>query len=527
MRTPAKPLLSLLLASALSLAAPLCARAHPHIFIDAEADITLGEDGDLAAISHVWTFDPLFSAWLVQGIDRDDAGRLDQSRLDEIARHDVGQLRGHGYYTEVIADGATVRFETSGAATMEEVNGRLQLRFDIVPMNPKQTYRETAISVFDPNYYTALSFSEADGFRVAGGEGCAVTRQAPVPLPDSIRNRLAQLPANVHELPPELAAAIGGREGRLIISCVAAGSGPAPARAAPGESAAPRPPFSVPLDAPSPLAPAGSAFDWLAEQQRLFHRALAEALDELRRDNRAFWVLGGLSFIYGVLHAAGPGHGKLVVSSYMLANERQLRRGIALSFLSAMMQSAVAVALVLLLAGALRLTSGLMSEVIDMVTLGSYGLIVLLGLWLSARKLTHPHRTAPHAHAPHHEPCDHCHHHVAPRDLTGGWREGFGVVLSVGLRPCSGALIVLVFAFSQDLLAAGIAATVLMGLGTGLTVALLAAAAVLAKGGALRLAGGEGRLAAGLLWWTELGGALIVLAFGLTLFLPHLLAMFG
>lgn len=89
-------------------------------------------------------------------------------------------------------------------------------------------------------------------------------------------------------------------------------------------------------------------------------------------------------------------------------------------------------------------------------------------------------------------------------------------MVSVGLRPCSGALVVLVFALSQDLLLAGIFSTFLMGLGTALTVAILASAAVFLKGGALKLTGG-GTLGANVLWWMELAGALLVMTFGLIL----------
>lgn len=105
---------------------------------------------------------------------------------------------------------------------------------------------------------------------------------------------------------------------------------------------------------------------------------------------------------------------------------------------------------------------------------------------------------------------------VTPDQTSGNWREQLGVIVSVGLRPCSGALVVLVFALSQNLLAAGIFATFAMGLGTAITVALLASLAVALKGGALKLTGG-GAAADTALWWLEMAGALLVMAFGLIL----------
>jgi nickel/cobalt exporter len=132
---------------------------------------------------------------------------------------------------------------------------------------------------------------------------------------------------------------------------------------------------------------------------------------------------------------------------------------------------------------------------------------------------------------PHHDDDEHDHAHedehshvaVVPSQLKGGsWRESLGVVLAIGLRPCSGALVVLVFALSQGVLWAGIAAVFLMGVGTAITVAVLATLAMFAKGMARRLTGGKSRLANGLIWWGELAGAFLVFAFGIVLILANL-----
>ena len=108
---------------------------------------------------------------------------------------------------------------------------------------------------------------------------------------------------------------------------------------------------------------------------------------------------------------------------------------------------------------------------------------------------------------------------VTAEQTGGDWREQLGVVLGVGLRPCSGALVVLVFALSQGILAAGIAAVFLMGLGTAITVSALAVLAVGAKGFAARYLGAEGRLGSRLVWWAELLRALVVFVFGAVLLL--------
>ncbi len=114
-----------------------------------------------------------------------------------------------------------------------------------------------------------------------------------------------------------------------------------------------------------------------------------------------------------------------------------------------------------------------------------------------------------------------CRHYHAPDPATLGegfsWRESVSTVVAAGARPCSGAILVLVFALSQGIFLAGIAATVVMAFGTAITTAALAATAVLAKTIALRLVGsqdGRGALVARSL---EVVAALLVLAVGLSL----------
>ncbi|MGV3651702.1 MAG: nickel/cobalt transporter [Devosia sp.] len=291
--------------------------------------------------------------------------------------------------------------------------------------------------------------------------------------------------------------------------------------------------------------PRTGVLGWIDAQQRSFYQALSGALAQLAEDYTAFWVLGGLSFLYGVFHAAGPGHGKVVVTSYMLANESQLSRGILLSFLAAMLQALVAIAIVLVGAAILGATSTALGETTHWIGLASYALVMLLGLWLMARKIFgfghhhhgpaaphdhhHDHGHDHHGHHQHHQHGHHAHddhpphHAVVPQQLSGDWREQAGVVMAAGLRPCSGALVVLVFALSQGLLPAGIFATVLMGLGTAITVGALAALAVGAKGLARRLFSGSGSaLVSSVIWWAELLGAVIVFGFGLVLLLASI-----
>ncbi|WMT86397.1 DUF1007 family protein [Pelagibacterium sp. 26DY04] len=526
----------------LGLASPV--QAHPHVWIDAAGEV-LFENGAIVGMRHHWTFDQYFSAWAIQGLDADGDGVLTPTELQPLAEENIEGLDFYSYYTFADPEGLDGHAAVAGASDPSMVfeNGQVTLTFTMAFAEPQRVNGIYDIEVGDPEYYAAFTFPDADSVTLQGApEGCTVVAKEPQPIDPELEGRLWMLGPDVTELPEDLRQAARDLANLVTVTCPA--GTPATALDAIETVTTQRPatPFAAPPAETSLVPTQGGFFGWIAAQQRDFYRAMTNALGALHEDGNAFWILGGLSFLYGVFHAAGPGHGKVVISSYVLASERQLRRGIVLSFLSAMMQSVVAVVFVLIAASVLRLTSIAMSEAARWIEIVSYGLVALLGAWLATRKIlgSHDHgrehgaRPVDHGHIPrsqplhaahsdhHHHHHDGCDHHVVTPDQTGGnWREALGVVVSVGLRPCSGALVVLVFALSQNLLPAGIFATFLMGLGTAITVAILASLAVFLKGGALRLTGG-GALGVSVLWWMELAGALLVMGFGMILLFASL-----
>lgn len=276
-----------------------------------------------------------------------------------------------------------------------------------------------------------------------------------------------------------------------------------------------------------PGGPFTSVLLWIQQQQQEFYRALTGALKQIRSSEGGFFLLVGLSFGYGVLHAAGPGHGKAVISSYMLANEVQLRRGIGLSFASAALQAIVAIVLIAAFALVLHGLGIRQGEFTRGLEVASYLAITLLGFWLLYRKVFRGNKhLANNVHHPqhynqdHHGHCEECgHSHMpAPDQLEGkfGIREAWGAIFAVGLRPCTGALVVLTFAFLNDMYLAGILSAFAMAIGTAITVSGFASAAVGSKNLVLKFSGAEatsGRAK----WWIEVTGALLILLLGLTL----------
>jgi ABC-type nickel/cobalt efflux system permease component RcnA len=278
-------------------------------------------------------------------------------------------------------------------------------------------------------------------------------------------------------------------------------------------------------------APSGALGAYILTIQAGFYRGLQAAVGGLKEDGTAFTSLLWLGFAYGVFHAAGPGHGKAVISAYIIADQKALRKGFGLSVAAALVQAFVAIAIVSIVSFVLRATAATMNTLTLQVEWVSFAFVALLGglmTWRKAGKLLGTIALARDPLAgPQADGCDHV--HLPPPEAFGGltrWREMAAVAVSAGVRPCAGALIVLVFALAQGLFAAGVAATFAMALGTALTTGLIAALAVFAKGLALRLAGGRGAGGAVLVAGLELLAAAFVAVLGLSLLLG-LWTLFG
>jgi nickel/cobalt exporter len=299
----------------------------------------------------------------------------------------------------------------------------------------------------------------------------------------------------------------------------------------------------------------GGIVGWLLAKQSEFYREMSSTIRAAKSDGSAVWTLLAISFAYGIFHAAGPGHGKAVISSYLVANQETARRGIALSFASALMQSLVAVVIVAVCAWLLNATAKTMCGAEKAIEIASYALIAAFGfrlVWTKGggfmRALQAPRPAAVLAAAAHHHDHDHDHghhhhdhhHHDAhvhdehcghahgpePSELAGpgGWRRGFSAIFTVGIRPCSGAILILVFALAQGLFWAGIAATFVMGLGTAITVATIAVLAVSAKDLARRLSGAREGGGALFMRGVEFAAAGLVLLFGVGLLFGYIAA---
>lgn len=239
---------------------------------------------------------------------------------------------------------------------------------------------------------------------------------------------------------------------------------------------------------------------WIVEWQLFFNDALRDSVAAYRDGQTLAPALAlvGLAFAYGVFHAVGPGHGKAVVSAFFLARDSQIKRGIAMGWSIAAVQSAVAIALVgfvgvVLDAGRLTLLDSM-----PLVEAVSYGLVVLLGLGMTWRAVVAV-RGASHSHHHHQDDrhddhhhddhlhgdhaCGHDHGTGGLSDEVAGIREFWIAAVASGIRPCTGALIVLLFALANGIFFIGALAALAMGVGVALTISAIGIAAILVRRG--------------------------------------------
>lgn len=286
-------------------------------------------------------------------------------------------------------------------------------------------------------------------------------------------------------------------------------------------------------------------------QSAVWQKGLNQQLSQLLIQVKAEPMRAGLglmlfSLLYGILHAAGPGHGKVIITAYLATHPSRLKSSLRLTFAAALMQGMVAVALVTLVLVVLQLSSRQLHQGSFWLEKGSFVIMILLGFWLCLRALKRLwtivrglralpltiHRLRPLTTHVHDEHCGCGHRHLpseAELQASGDWRTRLAVVVAMGLRPCSGAILVLLFSKVIGVYLWGVASALLMALGTSVTISLLA----LLVHGARRLAVRLGSRETPPVWrsvaWASLAlaGGMIVLSAGVLFYVSAQPAMMG
>jgi nickel/cobalt transporter (NicO) family protein len=286
---------------------------------------------------------------------------------------------------------------------------------------------------------------------------------------------------------------------------------------------------------------------WMAEKQRQFYGSMTAALRDMvtgGSQKAALWLMG-ISFLYGIFHAAGPGHGKAIVTSWILATDNDLKRGLVIAGMSALIQALTAIIAVSLLLFVFKAGAASTRNAATILEQVSFAMIAAMGfylIWTAFRPHGHDHAEPAHHHDHHHHDHDHhAHDHHAhnhhghdhhahdhhghahapePQALRGDWSltKAISLAFAVGIRPCTGAILVLVGANLVGLYWAGVLATLAMGLGVFLTIAAIAALSVYAKSLAMKLAAHDSKRLAQAAFTLRLLGGVAITALGSLMF---------
>ncbi|MZI93766.1 hypothetical protein F9817_11240 [Vibrio sp. CAIM 722] len=209
-------------------------------------------------------------------------------------------------------------------------------------------------------------------------------------------------------------------------------------------------------------------------------------------NQKAMFSLIEISFLYGIFHSIGPGHGKLIVSSYLSTNPTKINASLAITVISAFVQAIVAIAIVSSFLFVMHLTIRHVNHFVGQIFNVSYLGVLLIGvvIFLQGAKYFWQHRGKTQSHHTHHHHDEHEHHHMneegvcscghkhtaTPTELNHAttMKEYIAIIMSIGVRPCTGAILVLFFAELAHQYWIGILSALLMAVGTACTTSTIA-----------------------------------------------------
>ena len=242
--------------------------------------------------------------------------------------------------------------------------------------------------------------------------------------------------------------------------------------------------------------------------QKAFNLQLSSSLNQLNQQHQEAGItLILISFFYGIFHAIGPGHGKFILTSYLALEQSKLKQAVKISLASSIVQGIVAILLVSIIIVAFTLSRTYFNLTLKWVERGSFMLMILLGVYwiyqawqgirppkLQIRKISlmqMPQEKTPLvSHHIHHEHCGCGHQHLpssVQMNQSTGWKSQLFLILSIGSRPCSGAILVLFLSYTLNIYLWGILATLMMALGTGITLTIFALIVIFARHKAVQL----------------------------------------
>jgi ABC-type uncharacterized transport system substrate-binding protein len=196
------------------------AKAHPHVFVDARAEILFDRQGRMTHVRHVWEFDLAFSAFAIQGLDTDGDGKLSNKELQPLAKVNVDSLKEYAYFTYLTVGGKTVKFNYPDQYFLRLYENRLTLYYQLPLAVPTSPGTDTRLEIYDPEYFVAFTFAATNPIALYHAPtGCDAAYHPPRRLDAGIMAELAAIPQEQHDLPPALRDAAVGLANTITVRC--------------------------------------------------------------------------------------------------------------------------------------------------------------------------------------------------------------------------------------------------------------------------------------------------------------------
>jgi ABC-type uncharacterized transport system substrate-binding protein len=196
------------------------ALAHPHVFVDFQAEILFDVQGRITHVRHVWRFDRAFSAFASQGLDKDGDGKLSDKELAPLAKTNVDSLKAYAFFTYLTIGKQRLKFEFPDQYFLRVYDGRLTLFFELPLAIPTAPGPTTMLEIYDPEYFVAFTFGKKDPITLhQAPQGCLAQIRPPRPIDAGMIAKLAAVPVDQHDLPPELQGAALDLANVITVTC--------------------------------------------------------------------------------------------------------------------------------------------------------------------------------------------------------------------------------------------------------------------------------------------------------------------
>ena len=264
------------------------ASAHPHVWVTMQSELVYAPDGSVTGVRHAWTFDDMFSAFAMQGIEAKKKGEYTREELAPLAEVNVTSLKEYDFFTQGLADGKKVEFSEPPAGyylAFDKKDAVLTLHF-VLPLKAPVKAKDLSLEIFDREFFVDFSFKDKEPAKLVGAPaGCKLVVGEPQDMGAELSQRLSQLgprPArsladhrcrvrqqDFGEMPMKVVAGVTPRLAKLLVVVRGHPAGGGRRRCRVGARRTVRRAAS----ASAPPPPAGGVLGWIFAKQAEFYRA--------------------------------------------------------------------------------------------------------------------------------------------------------------------------------------------------------------------------------------------------------------